>query len=245
MDWGILLGIIGVLGIPLALASLGLTMATTTPGEFRFVRSCFYVAAAICTITTFASLWNYTEGSEAMRVLAAGVVGALMFAGMALALDWINKKQEGVNLATSANSSPPPAAPSPARTPPTLPQAPVQTEHERQQKLLDKLTAQLIAERPELANNPDGALAWLNAQLEARGENFRWGRMPPTGLSNMTIIGNDKGGTFMKSDGTAVSNENLVIKGFGTVFDVKGGSLTNKNVEAVAPSSKQPTERKK
>lgn len=105
MDWGIVLGVVGLLGIPLALAVLGLTMAATTPGEFRFVRGCFYAAAIIFTATIFASLWNYTEGSEPMRVLAAALAGAAMFAGMAIALDWTAKKKSAVVKPNSQNAA--------------------------------------------------------------------------------------------------------------------------------------------
>ena len=51
MDWGLVLGAAGVIGIPVA---IGLTMAATTKGEFWFVQGCFILAA----ILTFASfLW--------------------------------------------------------------------------------------------------------------------------------------------------------------------------------------------
>jgi hypothetical protein len=95
MDWGILLGIVGVLGIPLALAVLGLTMAATTPGEYRFVRGCFFAAGAISAATIFPLFWNYTEGSHTVRITALALVGALIFGGLGVALDWVNKKQEG------------------------------------------------------------------------------------------------------------------------------------------------------
>jgi hypothetical protein len=37
IDWGLALGAVGIIGIPIA---IGLTMAATTSGEFRFVRGC-------------------------------------------------------------------------------------------------------------------------------------------------------------------------------------------------------------
>jgi hypothetical protein len=92
MDWGILLGIVGVLGIPLALAAIGLTMVPTTAGEYTFIRACFVAAAATPTVTIFLLLWN-TEGSTAMRIVMAAVAGALIFGGVAAAFDWNNKKQ--------------------------------------------------------------------------------------------------------------------------------------------------------
>jgi hypothetical protein len=121
---------------------------------------------------------------------------------------------------------------------------PAQTEYERRQRLFGELRDKLVTSRPELVHNTDGALAWMNAQLEARGETFKFGKRAPSGMSNMTIIGNNKGGTFMRSEGAEVLNENLIIQGFGTAFDVKGGSMTNKNVKATAPDTKPPTEHK-
>ncbi len=48
VDWGLVVGVAGVVVAPIA---VGLTMAATTPGEFRFVRGCF-VLAAVLTITS-------------------------------------------------------------------------------------------------------------------------------------------------------------------------------------------------
>lgn len=93
MDWGILLGVVGVFGIPLALAILGLTMAATTPGEFRFIRACFIAAAVISAVTVFLLQWNYTEGIPAVRIGTIAILGAMIFGGLAASLDWLNHKQ--------------------------------------------------------------------------------------------------------------------------------------------------------
>jgi hypothetical protein len=102
MDWGIILGIVGVLGIPLALAILGLTMVATTLGEFRFVRACFVTAALISTATVLLLQWNYQEGSLAMRAVIVAVTAASIFGGLSVALDWVNKKQTPEIAETSA-----------------------------------------------------------------------------------------------------------------------------------------------
>jgi uncharacterized membrane protein YhhN len=89
MDWGTLLGIVGVIGIP---ASVGLTMAATTPGEFQFIRGCFVLSAALATGAIFLSQWNTGFLSPA-RLAITAVLGAVVFAGMAIALDWVQKKE--------------------------------------------------------------------------------------------------------------------------------------------------------
>jgi hypothetical protein len=96
MDWGILLGVVGVFGIPLALAILGLTMVATTPGEFKFVRACFVVAGVVSAATVFLLQWNYPEGSPTMRAVIIAVVGALIFGGVSVALDWVKSKEAAI-----------------------------------------------------------------------------------------------------------------------------------------------------
>jgi hypothetical protein len=97
MDWGIVLGVVGAFGIPLALATLGLTMVINTPGEFNFVRACFIAAAAISAGTVFLLYWNYTEGSPGMRIITAALAGAVIFGGLAGALNWLDRKQPAVD----------------------------------------------------------------------------------------------------------------------------------------------------
>jgi hypothetical protein len=93
MDWGILLGVVGVFGIPLALAILGLTMAATTHGEFRFVRACFVAAGVVSAATVFLLQWNYPEGPPIMRIVIVALAGALIFGGVSAALDWVKHKE--------------------------------------------------------------------------------------------------------------------------------------------------------
>jgi hypothetical protein len=106
MDWGILLGVVGVLGIPLALASLGLTMVANTPGELNFVRACFISAALISAATVFALYWNYTEGPPIMRVTTAAMAGAVIFGGLASALNWVDRKQSPVEDSSKKTTEP-------------------------------------------------------------------------------------------------------------------------------------------
>jgi hypothetical protein len=92
MDWGLALGAIGVVSIP---ATIGLTMAATTPGEFRFVRSCFIVAAAL-TIASFVWLTReYPLGW--IKITSAGAFGAIVTISLVVALEWVTGKQAQVN----------------------------------------------------------------------------------------------------------------------------------------------------
>jgi hypothetical protein len=304
MDWGIFLGVIGVLAIPLALATLGLTMVATTRGEFNFVRGCFVAAALVSTVTVFLLYWYYREGSLPMRVVVAAVAGAVIFGGLAAALNWVDRKQAPL---------PPPtgrAAAKMSHTPQELERrrilitqlrdqyyadhpSPIPTgeqvtawinskliesgegfrafvpkkgeeagalvpeetmplpkeEVSRRKVLVDSLIDELKANHAALENDPDGAVAWLNAQLVARGEVFTLQKGPPprpSGVSNLTVITNSPfKTTFMKSDGAVISNENLNIIGFDDVFVTEGGSLTNKNVTAIARGAKPPDDKKK
>lgn len=93
MDWGILLGVVGIFGIPLALATLGLTMAANTPGEFSFLRACFVAAGVISAVAVFLLQWNYPEGSPVMRAIAVALAGALVFGSISVALDWVKRKE--------------------------------------------------------------------------------------------------------------------------------------------------------
>ena len=56
IDWGIALGVVGVIGIPGAIG-IGVTTSARTPGEFRFARQCF-VVTAILIIASWAWLTN-------------------------------------------------------------------------------------------------------------------------------------------------------------------------------------------
>jgi hypothetical protein len=89
MDWGIILGIIGVIGIPVA---VGLTMAATTPGEFRFVRGCFIVAALLM-ITSALMLHSLGEFALWIRAAVAAVIGAMALGGLTVAIDWVRNKE--------------------------------------------------------------------------------------------------------------------------------------------------------
>jgi hypothetical protein len=88
MDWGLAIGVVGVIGVPVA---IGLTMAATTPGEFRFVRGCFIVAAVLA-IVSFLALTHDLPLNLA-KIISAGVVGASVLIGLVFALEWVDKKQ--------------------------------------------------------------------------------------------------------------------------------------------------------
>jgi hypothetical protein len=91
MDWGAILGIVSVIGIPVA---VGLTMAATTPGEFRFIRGCFILAAILACGS--ALLFNAPDIPLWARVLVTSLVGGLSLGGLVIAFDWVGKKQAAV-----------------------------------------------------------------------------------------------------------------------------------------------------
>jgi hypothetical protein len=108
MDWGVALGVFGAVGVPLALIGTGLGVAmaaTPSKGEFHLARACFICAALMMASGTFLLQWNYTEGSAAVRIAIVALLGALIFGGLAGALDWINKKQHPIEQAPATRFS--------------------------------------------------------------------------------------------------------------------------------------------
>jgi hypothetical protein len=106
MDWGLVLGAIGVIGIP---AAVGLTMAAATPGEFRFVWGCFIVAA---TLTLGSFIWlTYEQPLGLAKILVAGIIGAIVSIGLVIAFGWVRSKQDAAEHAASPVATEEPAAP--------------------------------------------------------------------------------------------------------------------------------------
>ena len=81
-------------------------MVITTQGEYNFVRACFIAAAMISAATIFLLYWNYTEGSPIMRVITAALAGAIIFGGLAAALNWVDRKQPVISEAAKAAEAP-------------------------------------------------------------------------------------------------------------------------------------------
>jgi hypothetical protein len=110
IDWGLVLGAVGVIGIPVA---VGLTMAATTKGEFWFVRGCFIVAALL-TLASLAWL-TYEHPLGPGKISVAAVVGAIVAVGLVVALEWVSNKEraalptdhEGTSEPKGANANPP------------------------------------------------------------------------------------------------------------------------------------------
>jgi hypothetical protein len=115
IDWGLVLGAVGVVGIPVA---IGLTMAASTPGEFRFVRGCF-ITAAVLTIGSLAWL-TYEQDLGLAKIAIAGVVGAVVAIGLVVALEWVNRKQAEVKPFVSPVTPAPTVAPAIERPDVTL-----------------------------------------------------------------------------------------------------------------------------
>lgn len=230
MDWGILLGVVGVLAIPLALATLGLTMVATTRGEFNFVRGCFVAAALVSAITVFLLYWYYREGSLPMRAIFAAIAGAVIFGGLATALNWVDRKE----------------LPSPTAVPEKLTMPHTPEENERRKVLVTKLRDQYYADHPTPWPQPQEVMANINSQLAAAHESFR--AVVPSDPANAMIpeeAGPRIKKTFMQSTNANIYNENVEVIGFDTVIDATGGSVINKNFKAVAPGTMPPDKKHK
>ena len=97
MDWGIILGIVGWVGVPLALIAIGISIAVgaaPTRGEINAARICFIASALIMGAGIFLAVWNYPDGSPIMRIAITALVGALLFGGLTASLDWLKSKQQ-------------------------------------------------------------------------------------------------------------------------------------------------------
>jgi hypothetical protein len=102
IDWGVVLGLISVVGIPLAIG-IGITMANPSRGELRFARGCFLLAAAL----TLASLAWLIYGAPLTtgKIITAGFVGAIVAIGLLFGLDWISKREKQAASLESKESS--------------------------------------------------------------------------------------------------------------------------------------------
>jgi hypothetical protein len=100
MDWGIILGVVGAIGVPLALIAIGISLAVgaaPSRGEIIAARICFIAAVLIMGAGVFLAVWNYPEGSRIMRIVMTALVGALLFGGLTASLDWLKSKQQPGN----------------------------------------------------------------------------------------------------------------------------------------------------
>ena len=91
VDWGIVLGVVSVIGIP---GAAGITVATTarTPGEFRFASLCF-VVTAILIIASWAWLTKgYSLGP--IKIISTGAFGAVTAIAAVVALNWVSQRQD-------------------------------------------------------------------------------------------------------------------------------------------------------
>jgi len=93
LDLGLVLGVIGVIGIPVAVGT-GLAVAVKTPQEFWFVRGCF-VVAALLTVVSF--IWLTHElPLGPVKTTAAAIIGAITLVALVGGFDWLSKKEEAV-----------------------------------------------------------------------------------------------------------------------------------------------------
>src|ERR1700694_5959741 len=92
VDWGLVLAAISVVAIPVGFGIGVVAMANPTPGEFRFAKACFMVAA----ITAVGSvLWMTHEMQlNSTKIILTGTIGATVAIGLLLALNWVSEKQE-------------------------------------------------------------------------------------------------------------------------------------------------------
>lgn len=92
LDWGLILGVVGVLGIPVG-AGIGIAVAAPfTKGEFRFVRSCFATAAILALLSFLLLTYEIPLGLG--KIIGAGVVGAITLIGLVIAFDWTKQRFE-------------------------------------------------------------------------------------------------------------------------------------------------------
>ena len=91
IDWGLVLGAIGVIGIPVAVG-ITVTMASPSKKEFWFARGCF-ILAAILTLAALAWLTS-EEPLGPGKIIAAGTIGCITAIGLIVGLDWISRRQE-------------------------------------------------------------------------------------------------------------------------------------------------------
>lgn len=90
MDWGLVLGVIGVIGIPVA-TGIGMTMATQKRPEFDFARGCFYLAAAL-TVFSFFWLTNIIEMGFG-KLISIVLVLPITLIALVFGLEWIRNRE--------------------------------------------------------------------------------------------------------------------------------------------------------
>ena len=99
------MGTIDILwAIGLFVAALGVAVLAFTPAELQFARWCFWGAAALIIVSQV--MWQLSSDQPlGLKVVAAAVVGAFAFGGLAAGLGWINNKEKtnvaGPNLEAS------------------------------------------------------------------------------------------------------------------------------------------------
>ncbi|MDR7038584.1 hypothetical protein J2X36_003350 [Methylobacterium sp. BE186] len=98
MDWATLLGLAAT---PL---SLGLSMAAKTRGEFRFVKACLWLAASAIIGNHLVGIWQSGKPIGVLGILVAAAIGAAVTAGMAVALDWVSRKERSALGYTTADA---------------------------------------------------------------------------------------------------------------------------------------------
>jgi hypothetical protein len=91
-------------------------MAATTPGEFRFVRGCFIVAAILMVAS--ALMLHSLEGVALwVRAATAALIGAVALGGLTVALDWVRHKEMAIQKPVETSGEQPKI-----QTPPITPQ---------------------------------------------------------------------------------------------------------------------------
>lgn len=111
-------------------------------------------------------------------------------------------------------------------------------EVSRRRSIVMALRDKYYAEHYSPWPKEEEVLEWINSQLIATGEVFRVG--PPAGTGGF-LIPEERVHRFhttaIKADGVNLDLEDVGFHGFDTAFDLKGGSLRGKHVEATAPKT--------
>ena len=93
MDWGTLLGLAGALG------TLGLTWVWTakSKSEFKFAKFCIYFSGLLVAGNELVLIWNSDSSLGWPGIIVASAIGAVVFGGVAAAIDWVRHKERAIS----------------------------------------------------------------------------------------------------------------------------------------------------
>jgi hypothetical protein len=84
--------VIGSLGIAATIV-VGAFGFASSPGEFWLARSLFFASALLLAGTVFAVQWIVDRPTTSPWMVGIGIIGFVIFIGLAASVDWINRKE--------------------------------------------------------------------------------------------------------------------------------------------------------